>query len=373
MTQMRYRDPRAARTEAKAEAERARADAEATRAETQRAAAEAADERRRAQRAERAERARQRRHERRQWLATVAQWAGSHQIELLMSLIVVVPGMLAWSAMAAYGVDIYGPLGGVLPLFSEGAMWAFAFAVHLARREGRPVGWLHVGVWTFAAVNATLNFLHGLDVSSVLVGVVMALVAVGGVVAHQLITAAPMRTRRSRAEKDQARTQRIAHRRAVRMERAAVRHAIGELSTDGSVRLRYAPGVVTLPRWGRRLRPAVVPGLVPRGSHQTEEPDTGEQLATEITDWLAASPHELTGAVEPSGTAKTSPQSASETQPGTTEYLAEIRRAIASGELEPSPTRRRVQQHLGVRATTAQRVLRELRRNRGDGPAEVAA
>ncbi|SDO94603.1 hypothetical protein SAMN04487905_101207 [Actinopolyspora xinjiangensis] len=373
MTQMSYRDPRAARTAAKAEAERARADAEAVRAETQRAAAEAVDERRRAQRAERAERVRWRRAERRQQLATMARWVGSHQIELLMSLIVVVPGLLAWSAMAAYGVEIYGPLGGVLPLFSEGAMWAFAFAVHLARRQGRPVGWLHVGVWTFAAVNATLNFLHGLDVSGVLVGVVMALVAVGGVVAHQLITAAPMRTRRSRADKDHARTQRIAHRRAVRMERAAVRHAIGELATDGSVRLRYAPGVVTLSRWGRRLRPAVVPGLVPRGSHQTEEPGTGEQLAAEITDWLSTAAHGLPGATEPAGTAKTRSHNGSESQSGTSEYLAEIRRAIASGELEPNPTRRRVQQHLGVRATTAQRVLRALRRNHGDGPSEVAA
>ncbi|MER5391901.1 hypothetical protein ABTZ89_22735, partial [Saccharopolyspora sp. NPDC002686] len=124
--------------------------------------------------------------------------------------------------------------------------------------DGKPVGWLQVGVWTFAAVAAVLNFTHGLTMrdGGPADGVVMALVSVGGVVAHQLITAAPTRVRRSRAERRAARTKRIEARRVTRMERAAVRRAVGQLASDGTVQLLHAPGVVTLRRgWtGRRTR-----------------------------------------------------------------------------------------------------------------------
>ncbi|MGJ7908700.1 DUF2637 domain-containing protein [Actinopolyspora sp. H202] len=372
----RFTDPRAARAAARGEAERVRAEAESVRAETRRAVAEDAARRAREERAEREQRSRRRAAERRQRLASAGGWIGAHPTELLMSVIVVVPALLAWSAMAAYGVDIYGPLGGVLPLFSEGAMWAFAFSVHLARRQGRPTGWLHTGVWTFAAVNAALNFLHGFGASGVVTGLVMALVSVGGVVAHQLITAAPMRTRRSRAEREAARTARISQRRRVRMERDAVRRSVGELGADGSIRLRHAPGTVTLgrgPLGARRLRDAVVPGLPPNGSQRSEETDPGEQLAAEIGRWLSGE----SAPSEPAGTAKTDSATSTASDSGTTDELSELvartRRAIEAGELNPRPSRRAVQRHLGIRATTAQEVLRALRGRGGDGRAEVAA
>ncbi|WP_017973739.1 DUF2637 domain-containing protein [Actinopolyspora halophila] len=372
----RFVDPGAARTAARGEAERARAEAESVRAETRRAMAEDAARRAREERAEREQRKQRRAAERRQRLASVVSWIQAHPTELLMSVIVVVPALLAWSAMAAYGVEIYGSLGGVLPLFSEGAMWAFAFSVHLARRQGRPTGWLHTGVWTFAAVNATLNFLHGFGASGVVVGLVMALVSVGGVVAHQLITAAPLRTRRSRTERAATRTARIAQRRRVRMERAAVRRSVGELAEDGTIRLRHSPGTVTLRRsrfGGHRLRDAVVPGLTPSGSRKSDEPHTGEQLAVEIGRWLSG---ESTSS-EPAGTAKTGSGDPAVPEAGTNDELAELviraRQAIEAGELNPRPSRRAVQRHLGIRATTAQEVLRALRGRGGDGEAEVAA
>ena len=293
-------------------------------------------------------------------------WLASHPVELLLSLIVVVPGLLAVPAMAAFGVQVYGPgIGWLLPLFSEAGMWAFAFATHAARRQQRPTGWLQVGVWVFTGVSAALNFAHGDLIGGVATGFVMALVAIGGVVAHQLITAAPMRTRRTRAEKRAARTARRAARRVARMERAAVHQSVGELDATGHVQLRFAPGVVSLARGrfgvGRRLVPAAVPGLPVPGAE--------DELDAELRALLDQ-------AGEPAGTAETGPENpesgTAESAPEIAEHVAEIRRAIRDGELPSKPSRRKVQQHLGIRALTAQTVMKALRRDDG-GPAGAAA
>ena len=55
-------------------------------------------------------------------------WLRGHTLDLLFVPVIVVPAVLAWTAMAAYGDQLYGPPGLVLPAFSEGAMWAFAIA-----------------------------------------------------------------------------------------------------------------------------------------------------------------------------------------------------------------------------------------------------
>jgi hypothetical protein len=294
-------------------------------------------------------------------------WVAAHPVELLLSLIVLVPGLLAVPAMAAFGVQVYGSgIGWLLPAFSEAGMWAFAFATHAARREGRPTGWLQVGVWVFTGVSAGLNFAHGDLIGGFATGFVMALVAIGGVVAHQLITAAPMRTRRTRAEKRAARTARLAARRVARMERAAVDQAVGELDASGSVQLRFAPGVVTLAHGrfgiGRRLVPATVPGLPVNRAE--------DELDVELRALLDQ-------AGEPAGTAQMASESpgsgTSEHGPEIAEHVAEIRRAIAAGELPPKPSRRKVQQHLGIRALTAQTVLKALRgHDDGGGSAGMA-
>ena len=154
-------------------------------------------------------------------------WLRGHVLDLLFVPVIVVPAVLAWTAMAAYGGQLYGPPGLVLPAFSEGAMWAFAIATTWTIRHhpGRPTWHLRAGTWTFAAVAAALNFLHGLTgpgTHGAGVGVVMALVSAAGVVAHQFITAGP---RRSRAERGQARIDRAVARRELAARRAAVRHA----------------------------------------------------------------------------------------------------------------------------------------------------
>ncbi|GAA3537305.1 hypothetical protein GCM10022222_21240 [Amycolatopsis ultiminotia] len=124
------------------------------------------------------------------FLKTAAAASRKHALDLLFVPVILVPAVLAWSAMAAYGQQVFGPVGTLLPLFSEAAMWAFAFAVTLATGRGEPTGWLKAGVWVFAAVAAGLNFLHGYSTGHHWdTGVVMAVVSIGGVVVHQLITA----------------------------------------------------------------------------------------------------------------------------------------------------------------------------------------
>ena len=181
-----------------------------------------------------------------------AVWERGHVLDLLFVPVIMVPAVLAWTAMGSYGYELYGPPGLLLPAFSEGAMWAFAIATTLTvrRHPDRPVWHLRLGTWVFAAVGAALNFTHGLSLS-LRAGVVMALVSVAGVVAHQLITAGP---RQSRAERDQARIERAAGRREQAARRAAVRCAVADLDDDGHARLIYKPGMVTLSRRNGRIR-----------------------------------------------------------------------------------------------------------------------
>ncbi len=259
-------------------------------AEIRRADRQAEREEARRDRRDEQERADQLRVQRRERWQARRKWVADHPVDCLMAVIIVVPALLAWSAMAAYGKQIYGPLGVLLPLFTEAAMWAFAGKLHYARKAGAPTGWLQVGTWAFTTVAAALNFIHGQSLAGWQVGVVMAVVSTGGVIAHQIITAAPMRSRRSRSERLAARTRRLADKRIARMERVAVRQAIGELASDGSVRLLHRSGVVTLRRgWtGRsRLDHTQIPGLGDDGPQVDTVADT---LGTEIEEWLRETP-----------------------------------------------------------------------------------
>ncbi|MGI8309426.1 hypothetical protein [Saccharopolyspora hattusasensis] len=357
-----YYDHKAERLAAAGQAETAKAEAAVKFADAQTKLIAANGEQARENRKARQDEKRENAERRAKALGSAAGWLSGHVVELALSVIVVVPAVMAWTAMAAYGKDVYGPVGWGLPLFSEAAMWAFAFASHAARKSEtpRPTGWLQVGIWFFAAVAGVLNFIHGLTMpeGGVGDGVVMALVSVGGVVAHQLITAAPMRTRRSAAERRAARTNRVAVRRVTRMERAAVRRAVGELATDGTVRLLYTPGMVTLDgRLRSRLVPTVVPGLPVAG----EDAEFDAELRALLDE-----------ASEPSGTAQTpdTDTSAGTTvDPAVSVHLDRVRQAIRDGELPAKPSRRKVQAFLGVRAGTAQDVIRELRRDDTDGNA----
>ncbi|RJQ92383.1 hypothetical protein [Amycolatopsis panacis] len=188
-----------ARADRAAQAEQRRADDAARRAEEREDRRLAFDQEQAAAR-EKQQKRDKRRDERKKSRARLAKAAVArareHALDLLFVPVILVPAILAWSAMAAYGRQVFGPVGMLLPLFSEAAMWAFAFAVTLGAGRGEPTGALKVGVWVFAAVAAGLNFLHGYSTGNHWdTGVVMAVVSIGGVSVHQLITARPSAAR----------------------------------------------------------------------------------------------------------------------------------------------------------------------------------
>jgi hypothetical protein len=195
-----------------------------------------------------------------------AVWLRAHIIDALFVPVIVVPAVLAWTAMAAYGLQMYGPAGLALPAFSEGAMWAFAAATTITRHRhpGRPLWHLRAGTVVFAAVGAALNFAHamtsvpgGPPPRGPVTGVVYAVVSVAGVSVHQLVTAGP---RRSRAERDQARIDRAAARRERAARRAALRRAVADIDEHGNARLVFEPGLAALARRGGRTRLTAIAG-----------------------------------------------------------------------------------------------------------------
>lgn len=181
----------------------------------------------------------------------LSDWVGSHVIDLLFVPVIGLPTLLAASGMAPYGASIYPVLGWGLPVVSEGLMWAFEIAVTLVRRqdakrmaedpaaEPTPVWKYLTGVVVFAVFGAVLNFMHGLSVSGVLTGIVMALVSVAPVTAHNLIKAPRPRRRRTRAERDDARIARIIRKRETAARAKAARKAEVAVETDGRARLLW--------------------------------------------------------------------------------------------------------------------------------------
>nr|WP_052477970.1 hypothetical protein [Kibdelosporangium sp. MJ126-NF4]CEL15086.1 hypothetical protein [Kibdelosporangium sp. MJ126-NF4]CTQ93320.1 hypothetical protein [Kibdelosporangium sp. MJ126-NF4] len=310
--------------------------------------------------------------------ADIAAWLRRNRLELLFVPVILVPALLAWPAMAAYGREIFGPHGVLLPAFTEGAMWAFAVAVGVARHQQRATWSLQLGVWVCAVAAGGMNFLHGLAVGGPVAGTVMAVVSVGGVVVHQLATARPRGPRKTRAERQADQVARTAGRRIIAVRRAAVRQAVADLAQDGTATLVFRPGKVTLRRTWRgrsRLVDAIVPGLPP-----TPLPDvdpTVEILADEVSAYLAG---------QPSGNGRNAPGTAETQAAGTPEepvspsiakrvpgLLARVRKAITAGKLTEQPTRTEVQKFLRCRAEVAVAVTNALYADgNGTGLAGVA-
>ncbi|MEU0792863.1 hypothetical protein ABZ342_22545 [Amycolatopsis sp. NPDC005961] len=187
-------------------------------------------------------------------LARVAGWLSTNRVRLPIYLLALVSAGMAVPAMAGYGLATYGDAtGAALPALSELGMWAFALAVEVTRHRhpNRPVWALQVGTWVFAGVGFGLNVVHGLG-RGWDAAVVMGIVSVAGVIAHQLAVASPPR---SPAERAAARIERQALRKVARVRRAAVRTAVAELAADGTARLVFTPGRYTLD--GRRLAAVV--------------------------------------------------------------------------------------------------------------------
>ncbi|MEU4672435.1 hypothetical protein AB0F91_31780 [Amycolatopsis sp. NPDC023774] len=257
-----------------ADAEQRRADAAAKLDRTLTAAAAQAEQRR-ADQAAAAGLAKARRADRKAAraaaFARVTGWVDANRVKLPIYLLAMVSAVMAIPAMAGYGQDTYGDwTGNALPALSELGMWAFALAVEVSARRhpDRPTWALKTGVWLFSGVGFALNVLHGLH-RGWDAAVVMGIVSVAGVIAHQIAVASP---RRSRAERDEAKIERQATRKIAKVRTAAVRHAVAEIDEFGDARLVFDAGHFTLTR-----RPLRRPTLTP----------VGEVLADEIGTWLA--------------------------------------------------------------------------------------
>jgi hypothetical protein len=298
-------------------------------------------------------------------------WVRGHVLDLLFVPVIVVPAVLAWTAMGSYGYQLYGPPGLLLPAFSEGAMWAFAIATTLTvrRHPDRPVWHLRLGTWVFAAVGAALNFTHGVTalpgphaLNGVGVGLVMALVSVAGVVAHQLITAGP---RRSRAERDEARIQRAAARRELAARRAAVRCAVADQDGDGHARLIYEPGTVAVTgrhgrtrlhgRAGRAEALEAAADVVPVALSGT--PDDTTDVA------LPAAPDDVTVSGQPGMPAATRRRGTRDTTRQKRRTQADIEaEALAVLSRQPRISGAELGRSVGVSGRTGQRLLTRLTR-----------
>lgn len=236
---------RKAKEDAAAQRERRRADRDAKRAR-RRVDRDAKRARRRADRTRRRE--------------AVTGFVKAHVVDGLIYGIAVVSFVMAASAMAGYGADVYAsPLGRLLPLITELGMWAFAVAVVYARRADRtrPVWGYQVGVWVFAACAFGTNTVHGLP-RGLGAGLIMGIVSVAGVIAHQLAIATPPRSAAQRAADRLAAATAKKRNRAARL---AIKNATAVIDASGNARLAYAPGAYEVHR--RRLNPVVPDPDVP--------------------------------------------------------------------------------------------------------------
>ncbi|MEV6644561.1 hypothetical protein [Amycolatopsis sp. NPDC051371] len=234
----------------KAAGDEARADREqaAELARTTKEAAAAKRERRRADRKQRWDK--------------VTGFARGHVVDGLIYSIAVVSFVMAASAMAGYGADVYASgVGRLLPLITELGMWAFAVAVQIVRKKDRTrsVWGLKVGVWVFGTLAFVTNAVHGLARGWDAM-LIMGVVSVAGVIAHQLAIADPPRSRAQRAADKLAAAQAAKTNAAAR---AALKMATAQIDADGNARLTFAPGTYQVSRG--RLTPVTpdpdVPGL----------------------------------------------------------------------------------------------------------------
>ncbi|MET8847993.1 hypothetical protein [Amycolatopsis sp. NPDC004625] len=238
---------------------------------------------------------RQLRRERWNTRATAARaWAGAHVVDLLIYPLMLVSAAIAVPLAAQWGAATLGHTGALLPVLSEWGMVAFSIAVHVSRvrTPDRPVWALQTGTWVFAAVGFAIAVIRGVTDrhgGGWSLGVVMGLVSVAGVAAHQLVSAAPRRSPAERAARKLARqelaeqraelaTRKVAAARVDAARRAAIAHSVAEVDPNGTARLVFAPGRYTLHRG--KLHPTAMPGL-------PVDP-AGDDLADTVADEAAA-------------------------------------------------------------------------------------
>lgn len=323
--------------------------------------------------------------------ARKAQWEafkGWVRRDSLMTPVIATSVVLSWSGMALFGTWVYGFVGFLLPLFSEGLFVAFAARIAVARREGAPVGSLLVGLTFSGICTAGMQAIHGLAGShgSWHRAAVMAIVSVAGVIAHQIIIAGP-RAKQTPFERMSAEIAREAMRREHKMRLAAVRQAVAEIDETGEVRLVFRPGHVTLSRSRSWRQPQLVEAMpvlpAPRSSVTavTEQSAAVADVAFDAefdalvrgTTPFAADLHEpslavtgVTGPGQAADTPDTGGGVAVSERPAGNDlagWIREAQRHIAEGALSVKDTQRTFQKVLGCQTAMAGQVQRALRKH----------
>ncbi|WP_410640684.1 hypothetical protein [Amycolatopsis sp. lyj-346] len=308
----------------------------------------------------------QRRDDRKERWERIAAFVRGHVADVLIYSIAVVSFVMAASAMAGYGADVYASgVGRLLPLITELGMWAFAVSVQIVRRKDRTrsVWGLKVGVWVFGTLAFGTNAVHGLARGWDAM-VIMGVVSVAGVIAHQLAIADPPRSRAQRAADKLAAAQ-VAKTNAA--ARAALKMATAQIDADGNARLTFAPGTYQVKR--RRLI-AVTPDLDVPGPpdaldaaianlldssgpttgpdrHSDGEPDTqpgggvatADKPAGPVDDTTPASPDRSAQSPAPRTSGRAG-RSRPAGRPTGDAHMAKLRKrldeAVAAGELDPA-------------------------------------
>uniref|UniRef100_UPI003F498D28 hypothetical protein n=1 Tax=Actinokineospora sp. CA-119265 TaxID=3239890 RepID=UPI003F498D28 len=293
----------------------------------------------------------------------------------LMTPVLLAGAVLSWLGMAAFGDQVYGPLGNILPLFSEGLLLSFALRARQARRRGEPLGRIMAGLAFAAVTTAAMQVVHGLsgEHGSWTKAAIMAAVSVAGVVADQIVHAAP---RLARAERIAARREaelaaQVADRMRA-MRAAAIAQAPARLAADGTVELVFEPGLVTLTgtRGKRRIEPVtpvthddldvdyqrLLAGLTPADQDLVETPqDTPYGRVSGVTA-AGESPDAPGG-----GTAL-----ATRPKPAGNDIAEWVKRAlehVVEGELTLGSSQRQIREVLGCRMVMAARVQHALRKH----------
>jgi len=278
---------------------------------------------------------------------------------------------MAIPAMAGYGIDIYNsPTGAALFWITELGMWSFAIATEVSRRlhPDRPVWSLQLGVWLFAAAAFGVNFSHGAS-TDVAAGLVMGTVSVAGVIAHQLVTAAP---RRSRTERLAARTARRIDRKVARVQRTAVRTAVAHIAAGGQVELVFVTGNFTLDTtWVGRTRLTLATGTEQAAS-------ASGRVSTSASTGDASIPSGHDRSTSPARTPRQGRKAARKVKRGrkyVADYVADARASWSPGvEITPAWARRASGCSGGISAKVADQLRTEIETNRPTvQPAPAAA
>ncbi|GAA4828826.1 hypothetical protein [Saccharopolyspora rosea] len=326
-------DRRAARTLAKGEAAKATAEAERVRAQTARAEREAAAEQQRQERRERAA-------ERRERWARWREAAPDRALSALWAALIVAPLLLAWNAQEAFAHEtlrIPAGMAWLFPLAIESGAWVCAFEAHRRASRSAPVGSLLRWMWLLAGIAAGINAAHGIADFGVVAGLALGTLSVLGVLLHHIrqnLNAAEAAGTSAREVSQRFTRWVLFPRLSWDAWRIATRAGLGHPAAWEAAWIdRYGVGPAASKR-DRRLAKVIVKRQMEADRKAAEK---GELTIINGVILRATLPATTEPERAPAAEVST-PIEQRKLSPRATELLAEVRTAIAAGELPERPS-----------------------------------